>query len=425
MTRLVFHHINKCAGSTLLEYLPQKYAASRILKMENFADANRDFSKVPHDLVSRAGFIHDPSGVTDWKTKQGAITTLAFFRDPVARLVSEWQMVCAWPDAAMATSEELARCRADARAGFRSYLLSSEPRLTESSWNQMAAHLLLGDEELSERRKTLEFLSNPEFPKLVRQRALDNLSRIDLIGLTERFDESLLLLCLAMEWPDPRPLQKHNVRNTAWLRQEIDASTLQLAEARTAIDRDIHGEACRMFEARLASLGHPTQAQLKELVDRAARERAGRQSRWRLHAMDEPFVGTGWQGREINGPKFSSWMGPAPRATLELAIDKRSDLLLRLRCTNWMRLELLENLAVSADGAHLATDIWNHPSGCHYVDCVVEQRCLDATRPLLKIELDCGSVASPDGDPRSLGLEFCEIEVGPRGLFNARQLGTP
>ncbi len=425
MTRLVLHHINKCAGSTLLEYLPQKYAASKVLKVENFVGAGRDFSRVPHDLVSRAGFIHDPSGVTDWKTKQGAITTLAFFRDPVARLVSEWQMVRAWPDAATENSEELARCRADARAGFRSYLLSSEPLLTASSWNQMAAHLLLGDEELWKRRNAFEFLSNPDFARLIRQRALDNLARIDLIGLTERFDESLLLLCLAMEWPDPRPLQNHNVRETATLQQEIDGSTLQLAEACTAIDREIHGEACRMFEARLASLGHPTQAQLKDLVDRAARDRGGRQSRWTLHAMDEPFMGTGWQAREINGFKFSSWMGPAPRAALDLAIDKSADLLLRLRCTNWMRLELLQNLAVSADGARLATDIWSHPSGCYYVDCVVEQRYLDAMRPLLRLELDCGSVASPDGDPRSLGLEFCEIEAGPRGLFSARQLGTP
>jgi hypothetical protein len=425
MTRLVLHHINKCAGSTLLEYLPQKYAASKILKVENFVGAGRDLSRIPHDLVSRAGFIHDPYGVTDWKTKQGAITTLAFFRDPIARLISEWQMICAWSDDAIATSEELARSRAAARAGFRSFLLSSEPELMQRRWNLMATHLLLGDEDLCERTNAFEFLYNPDFPRLVRERALDNLARIDLIGLTERFDESLLLLCLAMEWPDPRPLQNHNVRDTARLRQEIDASTLQLAEACTAIDREIHGEACRMFEARLASLGRPTQAQLRELVDHAARERGGRQSRWRLHAMDEPFVGTGWQAREINGFKFSSWMGPAPRATLELAIDKSADLLLRLRCTNWMGLELLEKLTVSADGARLATDIWSHPSGCYYVDCVAPQRSLDAAHPLLKLELDCGSVASADGDPRSLGLEFCEIEAGPRGLFMARQLGTP
>lgn len=425
MTRLVLHHINKCAGTTLLEYLPQKYAASKILKVENFVGAHRDFSRIPHDLVSRAGFIHDPYGVADWKTKQGAITTLAFFRDPIARLISEWQMICAWTDDAMAASAELARSRAAARAGFKSFLLSSEPELMRRRWNLMAAHLLLGDEELCERASALEFLSNPDFPGLVRQRALDNLARIDLIGLTERFDESLLLLCLAMEWPDPRPLQKHNVRDTARLRQEIDGPTLELAEACTAIDREIHAEACRRFEARLASLGHPTQAELEGLVDRAARERGGRQSRWRLHAMDEPFAGTGWQGREINGTKFSSWMGPAPRATLDLAIDKSADLLLRLRCTNWMRLELLQNLAVSADSARLTTDIWSHPSGCHYVDCVIERRHLDATHPLLKLELDCGAVASPDGDPRSLGLEFCEIEAGPRGLFVARRLGTP
>lgn len=81
--------------------------------------------------------------------------------------------------------------------------------------------------------------------------ALRRLREFDLVAITERLDESLMILCHLMRW---RPSERVRSLNVSSNKYGLDKSNPAIRKALTpliAADRIIYQEACRMFEDRL------------------------------------------------------------------------------------------------------------------------------------------------------------------------------
>jgi hypothetical protein len=413
LPRIVFHHVHKCAGTTLLKFLEGTTAHERAAHVEELVagqggDPNGTDARA---AILRAEFLHDPYGVHDWKSLLGNTLDVLFLRDPVARLHSEWRMITRWDDALVASRDDrYRRLRAVARAGFGPFLALPGAAVFG---NAVAHHLAFGEPVLGELHAACREGAPPD---ALLEFLAARLAAIDVVGFVEEFDNSLAELAARLGCFPPRgSLQVHNKFAAA---ASLSAEERRLAEACTAIDRRLIASAYRLAADRRrvdrqaldaeACLGYQTrilEPPAAVLVD-----------------MGDGFLGPGWHPCEINGRKRARWTGPGPRASLDLRIDRSRALSLRLRVGNHLRSAQVDGLRIVIDGTPCRVDHWVLPPFDHFFEAAIP--AAPGTPPLLHVEIDCVETFPPpnSADARLLGVEIEEIEIGPADRYAPRSL---
>ncbi len=121
--------------------------------------------------------------------------------------------------------------------------------------------------------------------------------------------------------------------------------------------------------------------------------------------MADAAPGAGWHAQEVNQSKHSRWIGPQPKATINLRIKKDSDLLLRFRVTNILTSRQFDQLRILADGQDLQLHTWRESEFVLVVDAIAESALLNLKSDILEICIDCvEAVCLENGDKRILGL---------------------
>ncbi|MCY3016138.1 MAG: hypothetical protein NT171_15820 [Planctomycetota bacterium] len=415
LPRIVFHHVHKCAGTTLLKFLEGTTTHERAVHVEELVagqggDPNGTEARA---AILRAEFLHDPYGVHDWKGLLGNAVDVIFLRDPVARLHSEWRMITRWDDALVSGRDErYRRLRAVAREGFAPFLALPGAAVFG---NAVAHHLAFGEPVLAE----LQAACRSADPASALFDLLEaRLAAIDVVGFVEEFEDFLAELVARLGCSPPRgSLQVHNKFATS---ASLTAEERRLAESCTVIDRRLvagardsapsrrrgdrralDAEACRGYRARI--LAPPAAV----LVD-----------------MGEGFLGTGWHPCEINGRKRARWTGPCSVASLDVRIDRSRALRIRLRVGNHLRSTQVDGLRIVIDGQPCQVDHWVLPPFDHFFEAAIP--VAPGSLPWLHVEIDCLDTFSPTdaADTRRLGVEIEEIEIGPAERFVPRSLAA-
>lgn len=243
----VFHHIAKTAGTTLRLVFTQFYQPDEIL----YIDATRD-------LAHARSIVSDPEALRRIKLVYGHCASLflgfydgpvhlvAFVRDPFSRLVSHYR---------------------------HSRNLSHDPyhreavslSLEEYAWatfqdDFLARQLLLPG--------TPEGIPPPAL--LLRGRlydqALRNIrERFTFVGISERFDESIVLLSQHMNWPRPPVYAPLNVNDRGKPQEDFDAKREEIERVYLPIDKLLYEQCVRRFEARWSDDQARNESLLSEL----------------------------------------------------------------------------------------------------------------------------------------------------------------
>jgi len=413
LPRIVFHHVHKCAGTTLLKFLQGTTAHERAAHVEELVagqggDPNGTDARA---AILRAEFLHDPYGVHDWKGLLGNTLDVIVLRDPVARLHSEWRMITRWDDALVASRDDrYRRLRAVARAGFAPFLALPGAAVFG---NAVAHHLAFGGPVLAELQAACRNADPvPALFDLLEAR----LAAIDVVGFVEEFDDFLTALAARLGCSPPRgSLQVHNTFATS---ASLTAEERRLAESCTAIDRRLVATAHRLAASRHRGDRQTLDAE----ACRGYRARILAPPAAVLVDMGEGFLGTGWHPGEINGRKRARWTGPGSVASLDLRIDRSRPLSLRLRVGNHLRSQQVDGLRIMVDGTPCPVDHWVLPPFDHFFEAAIP--AAPGSLPWLQVEIDCVDTFPPPNavDSRLLGVEIEEIEVGPADRYASRSL---
>jgi hypothetical protein len=232
---VIFLHVTKTAGTTLAHVAQQQYPPHRFLRTDyDFTTFRARLAMMADDEKQTIDclFGHMAFGLHRFLPRRAVYATM--LRDPVDRVISHYYY------ALNATDHPLHRRVVDARMTPEDYLLSG-----------MLAELNDGQVRLlsAARNAGIPYGSVPrELLEVAKRNLRDHFA---VVGLTERFDASLLLFGKALGWTNLHYV-KLNVTPGRPSRSRVSAALPRLIERYNALDVELYEYARGLFTAQLS-----------------------------------------------------------------------------------------------------------------------------------------------------------------------------
>ena len=278
---VVFVHIPKTAGITFRSLLDRHYPPDRrywvpdpdspdpedLPALDHFVDALRSLPTEQLQTLDLVGGGHFPFGIHEALPRPARYIT--FIREPIDRVVSFYYFLRSHPSFLHSSAHYLT---------LREF---AEQNITGNLHNGQTAFLA---------GKGLRYERCFDQDLLVDAKA-NIRAHFAAVGVTERFDESLLVLRRQLGWGRPLYYREQNV-NRARSREELDTETRASIEALTELDQELYKYANALLDAEIERLGIDVR---KELLSLRVRSRAYRAAylvsrvpphmRWRLERL--------------------------------------------------------------------------------------------------------------------------------------------
>lgn len=205
-----------------------------------------------------------------------------------------------------------------------------------------------------------------------------HLASCNVVGLTERPDDTLALLSHEFGWGALGPLPHDNPTRGRPSIAEVDPRALDLLARANRRDAELYAHARDLLAERLGRVEpealapasaagcHPT-SRLPDVTD---------------FTFDQPIHGYGWHPRERHAGTWICWTGAASEAWIDLRVPGRGRHTLHCRVSHVLRPSVLDGLRVSVNGYPLA----------------IRMRAAEAT---VGVEAPVPPEALPDGDGRA------------------------
>jgi hypothetical protein len=234
---VIFLHIGKTAGSTLRQVIRRNYRSADILKAQRPGGPREatleDFARIPESrrAVARLVMGHTIFGVHE--LVPGPSTYVTVVREPVKLVLSQYRFVLRRPYHRFhqrVTSQGM---------GLADYIRSGMSIEVDNGQTRAIA----GDTSTPFGQCTEEML----------RRAKRNIEEyFSVAGLTERFDETLLLFREALGWTHLCYVRANVSPDRSSSNLPTEAAAL--IEEHTALDRELYGFVRQRFEAALAEV---------------------------------------------------------------------------------------------------------------------------------------------------------------------------
>jgi hypothetical protein len=237
---LIFNHIPKTAGSTVKYILWHVAGPARVLgsvELNKHRDRVQEIARFLDQPLEGRYIIQSHAGVgfEQRLPARHAYRTFVFLRDPSERAISHYFFGRDLPDAPGGIPSEMS-------------LLEFLREDTVRAYNAQTAFLggLWAEHNLND-----VVVSRAQFDQALLERAKRNLELHDALGLTERFDESLLLLRRAFGWSARRTVYR-SMNFGQWRKgRPLSPEERKAVRANNELDEELYAFGRELLVARL------------------------------------------------------------------------------------------------------------------------------------------------------------------------------
>ncbi|MBI2214481.1 MAG: sulfotransferase family 2 domain-containing protein [Acidobacteria bacterium] len=278
------------------------------------------------------------------------------------------------------------------------------------------------------------------YPNLGIAVAKERLGSFAMFGLSERFDESLMLLDYTFGWKPTRNYQSFNRRADRERREELSAKAIDAALALSCDDVELYAFAARLFDERFTAMCHdlleryggarhavrsgPLDGEsLVELLEAHYKKRAierddGPRTTW-VWPPGAAAVGNGWHAAEEFGDgRCARWSGPGTVSTLDALLRCGTDYRVEFDILCVLEPSLLDTVSLAVDGESIALErISSSSAEGHRFRGVVSASVVGETDRIVTLAWKVGRTMKPSEvdpsnfDPRWLGLCFGGVSL--------------
>lgn len=235
---VIFLHLGKTAGSTLRQIISRNYGAPDTLKAGRQGlpreETLEDFARIPDSrrASARLVFGHTVFGIHELLPKPSTYITL--LRDPFKLVLSQYRFVRRQPH------HRFHQIVSSRQMSLADYIRSGISMEMDNGQTRAIA----GDTSTPFGQCTEDML----------QRAQQNIDAFfSVAGLTERFDETLILLREVLGWSHLSYLPA-NVSPDRMSLEDLPQDTVRLIEEHMALDRELYSFVRRRFDQAISAI---------------------------------------------------------------------------------------------------------------------------------------------------------------------------
>jgi hypothetical protein len=225
---VIYVHIPKTAGTTFYSILKRNFERARIF-LCHVTQGPDQLKSMPAEQRDRLQLIrgHFPHGIH--RCLSQPVEYITILRDPIERTISHYYYVLREP------THHLHKRVVSEKIGLKEYVLGCRNKELDNGQTRLIA----GDSfqiPFGECRSDLL------------EQAKHNLQHsFSVVGLTERFDETVLLMARRFGWKKTH-YTRRNVTEKRPAREQLDAETLDALEAINTLDLELYAFAKALFE---------------------------------------------------------------------------------------------------------------------------------------------------------------------------------
>lgn len=264
--QLYFLHIPKTAGTTFSAVLDAYFSAEEICPAQLW----RDLVKISPDKLERYLLLRGHFYYYVHRILPQPPRYLTLLRDPVERTLSHYQHI-------RRDAHHFFHKKVQGQHGLLDFINDAETRPMIANFQTRALALDLDpvsmaasfDEtalQASALEKALTTAMPVSMSVALLDKAKERLARFAFVGLTERFHESVLLLCATFGWHPPDRYAALNFAPERLQRAQLSDATLAAIEEHTRLDAELYQFAQELFETRLAAMARQMPASVPAAI---------------------------------------------------------------------------------------------------------------------------------------------------------------
>ncbi|MGM0543975.1 MAG: sulfotransferase family 2 domain-containing protein [Pseudomonadota bacterium] len=405
-TKVLFHHIPKTAGTTLIAYLEQFFSISDTFPEEALGMLARDVRRsdiiANSEYISGFPLIHGHYAVTAFEPLAKGRVRFTFLREPSDRLLSLYNDWCTKSEESLATASA-----ADRDTALAARSLSLVSFLSRTEWPVPALFDNAQVRLLSGR------MDEPEIGKIALDEAIANLKAMDFIGLTEYFEISLSVLSSRLGLQRPEKVEPLNRAKRQKDLEKLSGQALLEVERCTRYDKLLYEYACKLFDRQVSLMLS------KSVIDKKSTTQAimPAPTQYRL-TMDMGFSGAGWHVREgIDSKRPWRWTGPDTESCVAFRLANERDYLVTLHIVSVIDQAIVDDITLFVHNEALNIKWLGVNDGEQLIAAIIPARLLSSSGNELVIKVPYtvshASVQPETEDYRQKGVAITEVRFEP------------
>lgn len=244
---LIFLHIPKTGGTTLSRVVARQYSQRSLFAIDgaDIEGSIEDLAGMEQERKRAIRYIHGHVSFGIHSLLSGPVTYITLVRDPVERLISHY-----W-HAVTVRNHYLHDLVADGRMSLYDYVRSDASPEISNGQTKAIAGIAAGPGEPEQADTALLELAKRNI-----------CVHFAAVGVSERFDESLMLLRSIFGWKKVFYFRE-NVTRGRPRRGQFSLETVKAIEARNLLDRQLHEFATARLEKAVREQGPSFERQLR------------------------------------------------------------------------------------------------------------------------------------------------------------------